>query len=98
MAQSKMAWMPWLRLKAGHTSNAILGHCDNAGEALASALGITSPKYAYELDAYRRLEKERAAQAHADDVEAAGSWTAPAVEGDQNGMVPVTTQEVVGKY
>lgn len=53
----------------------MLERCDSAGEAIAAFLGITTPKYGYELDVYRRMQTERAAR-NAEDAEAAGGgWT-----------------------
>lgn len=42
------------------------------GEALASFLGITTPKYQYELDEYQRLQKEQ--QKSMEELENAKSW------------------------
>lgn len=58
-----MAWTPWLRLKASHTGQSMLKHCDAAGEAIGAFLGITTPKYAYEISVHKRMlvvEKRRA--------------------------------------
>lgn len=71
-----MPWGPWLRLKTVAGAGQLLEHCESAGEALASFLGITTPKYAYELDVYRRMQAERA-RLDAEDAEVAvGDWTA----------------------
>lgn len=85
-----MSWGPWLWLKAGHGGSAVLERCDTAGEALAAFLGITTPKYGYELDVYKRLQAERAARAN-EDAEAA-NW-AP-VRQDESGerTAPATVQ------
>lgn len=100
-----MAWTPWLRLKAVHAGNALLQRCDTAGEAIAAFLGITAPKYGYELDAFRRLQRERAASAAGEDAETAAGWTAVrqqdeghAMVAEGGGGVPVTSQEQVQKY
>lgn len=79
--QSKMSWGPWLWLKAGNGSNAVLERCDTAGEAIAAFLGITTPKYGYELEVYKRMQAERAARAD-EDAEAA-NWTP--VRQEENG-------------
>lgn len=59
--------------------------CDYVGEALASFLGITSPKYQYELEEYQRMvAKKMEAEAKAE------GWSQPA-----NGVVhgDITTEQ-----
>ena len=46
-------WMAWLTLAAG---GGFLGMCDAAGEKLAWWLGITSPKYYYEIQEALRMK------------------------------------------
>lgn len=48
--------MLWKLKETGETT---LAACDYVGEALASFLGITSPKYQYELEEYQRMIKEK---------------------------------------
>lgn len=59
--------------KVLRTGTVTLSACDYVGEALASFLGITTPKYQYELDEYRRLQKEQ--QKSMEELENAKSWT-----------------------
>ena len=39
-----------------------LGYCDFFGEKLAWALGITSPKYYYEIEDFKRQQEEEKAK------------------------------------
>lgn len=59
-----MEWMPWLLLKSKRTGETILSGCDYMGEFLASALGITSPKF---IDGEAELEKAAAEQKELDE-------------------------------
>lgn len=43
-----------------HGANRILAACDYVGEKVAAALGITTPKYEYEIEQFKKIEKERA--------------------------------------
>ncbi|CAG0883504.1 unnamed protein product [Darwinula stevensoni] len=54
----KLSWMPWaweVTLLAGYKALAV---CDYLGETFASFLGITMPKYQFEIDEYNRLQEE----------------------------------------
>lgn len=42
-----------------HGANRILAACDYVGEKVAAALGITTPKYEYEIEQFKKIEKER---------------------------------------
>lgn len=61
--QSQMEWGPWLLLKTKQTGETILSGCDYVGEFLASALGITSPKF---IDGEEELRKAAADQQERD--------------------------------
>lgn len=58
--QSKLHWGPWLSLKAWRTGSNVLAGCDYVGETLASFLGITSHKYSYEIEQFKKLEEQKA--------------------------------------
>ena len=49
-----MTWMPWI----GHLSSKALAACDYVGESLADFLGITTPKYSYEIAEADRMKQE----------------------------------------
>lgn len=62
--ESKMEWIPWLALKSRRTGETILSGCDYVGEFLASALGITTPKF---IDGEEELRKAAAEQKERDE-------------------------------
>lgn len=39
--------------------NRMLAACDFAGEKIAAALGITTPKYSYEIEQFKKIQQER---------------------------------------
>lgn len=59
-----MEWGPWVMLKSKQTAESILSGCDYLGEMLASALGITSPKF---IDGEEELRKATAEQQARDE-------------------------------
>lgn len=59
-----MQWGPWLLLKSRRTGENILHGCDYVGEFLASALGITTPKF---IDGEEELRKAEAEQKERDE-------------------------------
>ncbi|XP_057374535.1 protein FAM177A1-like isoform X2 [Daphnia carinata] len=63
-----MAWMPWF----SHVSSKALAACDYVGETLADFLGITAPKYQYEIEEAKRMQEEENAEKKAIDLEMAG--------------------------
>lgn len=50
--------MPWLWYKAWRTGASTLSIIDNIGEYLAAFFGITTPKYFFELEEYKRRQEE----------------------------------------
>lgn len=70
-----MTWMPWI----SHLSSKALAACDYVGESLADLLGITTPKYSYEIAEAERMKAEQEAEKKEADLEMAG-WvvTSPA--------------------
>lgn len=45
--------------KALHAGNRVLAACDYVGESIAAFLGITTPKYSYELEQFKRMQDEK---------------------------------------
>lgn len=41
-----------------HGANRILAACDYVGEKVAAALGITTPKFEYEIEQFKKIEME----------------------------------------
>lgn len=56
--QKSMKWGPWLYYWMAYSGTSALSFCDYVGESLANTLGITSPKYQYELDEYNATLEE----------------------------------------
>lgn len=56
-----MHWGPWLAYKAWSAGSTALAACDYLGESLASFLGITTPKYYFELEEYKKREAAKKA-------------------------------------
>ncbi|XP_057328923.1 protein FAM177A1 [Microplitis mediator] len=52
-----IGWIPWTWYQTSWIGSKVLESCDYVGEALADFLGITSPKYNFELAEYHRLQK-----------------------------------------
>lgn len=69
-----MGWAPWAWWWFRYAGYRSLGGVDNLGEKLAYMLGITSPKYQYELDEYYEMKKKEEEEKAQRDVEEAG-WT-----------------------
>ena len=57
-SQRAMGWMPWAWWWFRYAGYRTLGGVDDLGEKLAYMLGITSPKYQYELDEYYEMKKK----------------------------------------
>jgi len=68
-----MTWMPWI----GHMSSKALAACDYVGESLADFLGITTPKYSYEIAEAERMKAQQEAEKKEADLEMAGWARSP---------------------
>jgi len=74
---TNLRWIPWMVHYTWWFGSGFLGYCDFLGEKLAWALGITSPKYYYEIeDAKREQEFEEERQKRL-GLEAGSGWTEP---------------------
>ena len=51
-----MNWGQWLVEKSCQAGSTVLAGCDYVGEGLASFLGITTPKYEFEVEEYKRVK------------------------------------------
>lgn len=58
-SQVPETWGPWFLYKLRSTGQTTLAVCDYLGESIASLLGITTPKYQWELEEYEKIEKEK---------------------------------------
>ncbi|KAK8386097.1 hypothetical protein O3P69_010670 [Scylla paramamosain] len=75
-----MKWGPWLYYWMAYSGSSALSFCDYVGESLANTLGITSPKYQYELDEYNATLEEEKAEKEREKAEMAGWTTTAAAE------------------
>merc|ERR1719233_455420 len=66
---STMSWIPCLVYLAWMASTRTLSVADAAGEKLAWWLGITSPKYYYEIQEAKRMQKEEEERKTRQDAE-----------------------------
>ncbi|XP_050071321.1 protein FAM177A1 [Anopheles maculipalpis] len=60
--ESKLNWSEWMRYKTCKLGSTVLAGCDYVGEGLASFLGITTPKYSYEIEEFKRMQAEQQAE------------------------------------
>ena len=85
---SEMTWLPWFLYLAWTSATTTLRVADSVGEKLAWWLGITSPKYYYEIQEAKRMMKEEEEKKARMDAEMAG-W------GEGGGGGVVESQEAV---
>ncbi|XP_059096670.1 protein FAM177A1-like [Tigriopus californicus] len=71
-----LAWMPWMIHHTWFAGSTILSYCDFWGEKLAWIFGITSPKYYYEIEEFKRIEEEEKERMARQDAEMQG-WQPP---------------------
>jgi len=67
-----LTWLPWMLHYTWNFGSSFIGYCDFFGEKLAWFFGITSPKYYYELEEYRREQEAEEEQAKKEDIEIRG--------------------------
>ena len=86
-----MSWVPWVLYLAWMAATNTLSVCDSVGESLAWWLGITSPKYYYEIQEAKRMIKEEEERKSRLDAEMAG-WV-----GEGEGGLVRSQEEVRGQ-
>ena len=69
---SELSWLPWFLYLAWMSATSTLRAADSLGEKLAWWLGITSPKYYYEIQEAKRMLKEEEEKKARMDAEMAG--------------------------
>lgn len=82
-----------------HGGNRVLAACDFVGEKLASAFGITTPKYGYEIEQFKKIQKEHE-NAKAEE-KTIGGWMQDTYDNnstDKTKSECVITQEKMQKY
>lgn len=69
--QKELSWTPWLLYKAQKIGTNVVNGLDYTGEKLATFLNITTPKYAYEIEQYK---KEQARKAREEETAKENTW------------------------
>ncbi|XP_050725567.1 uncharacterized protein LOC127003227 isoform X2 [Eriocheir sinensis] len=85
MDPKTLKWGSWLYYWMLYSGNSALSACDYIGESLANVLGITSPKYQYEIDEYNAAIEEEKAEKEEQDAQMAG-WTTTAPASPSEGI------------
>ena len=93
VATSEMSWAPWLLYLAWVSATSTLKAADSLGEKLAWWLGITSPKYYYEIQEAKRMIKEEEERKKNMDAEMAG-WVGEGKEGIVESQEAVRSKEM----
>jgi len=83
-----LRWIPWMVHYTWWLGSGFIGYCDYLGEKLAWALGITSPKYYYEIEDFKRTQEEDKEKKERMGVEVGKGWSPPPNKDD----VIVTSQ------
>lgn len=86
------------------TGSTVLAGCEYVGEGLAAFLGITTPKYSYEIEQHKKMLHEQELLAK-EDIESA-KWLGlepnignqPIADDEVHSTKTVTKQEQLQKY
>ncbi|XP_023725778.1 protein FAM177A1 isoform X2 [Cryptotermes secundus] len=84
---SMLPWGPWIWYHTVNVGRKSLQVCDYMGEHLASILGITTPKYQYEIDEYNSIMAEEEERQKKKELEM-GGWTGTPAESEDPIQVP----------
>lgn len=60
--QGSLTWGPWTRYKIWLAGSTTLSYMETMGEYLAAFFGITTPKYYFELEEYKKRQSEEQSQ------------------------------------
>lgn len=82
----------------------VLAACDYVGEKIAAALGITTPKYSYEIDQIKKIQKDW--EKHNEEEKITGGWMQDTLNaqfkhkenGNNNEPQPILSQNGLQKY
>lgn len=87
-----LSWIPWMLHYTWFAGSTVFTYCDLWGEKLAWFFGITSPKYYYELEEFKRMEEEEADRKTKLENEMHG-WVESNREQEVVGTVPAPKSE-----
>lgn len=82
--------------------NKVLAACDYVGEKVASVLGITTPKYNYEIEQFKKIKKER--EKAVEEEKITGGWMQETLSAQykftekENNNSPIISQDRLQKY
>lgn len=82
-----LTWIPWVLHYTWLGGSTMLSYCDSWGERLAWLFGITSPKYYYELEEFKRMQEEEQERKKQEQEQNQG-WT-----NEQQQQQPVVEQQ-----
>ncbi|KAG1700916.1 Protein FAM177A1 [Nymphon striatum] len=88
-----LAWIPYIWFHMSNLGSRTLTVCDYFGERLAWMLGITSPKFQYELDEAKRMAEEEETEKKIEDEEYAG-WREPSNSSENPSHIYVSEPRV----
>ena len=94
-----LRWLPWIVHYGWRGGKTFVAWCDYFGEKIAWWAGITSPKYYYEIEEFKRIKEREEERAKREDAEARG-WrqqpeNAPAKTGQP---VPMEEAAIGGQF
>lgn len=82
--------------------NKVLAACDFVGEKVAAVLGITTPKYNYEIEQFKKIQKEK--ERAVEEEKSTGGWMQDTLSAQcklaekENNNLPIISQEGLQKY
>ena len=68
----RLSWLPWVVHYTVFAGKGIFKYCDHYGEKIAWFLGITSPRYYYEIEDFKRTQEEEEEEARKNKLETVG--------------------------
>jgi len=85
-----LTWVPWMVYYSWLAGSTFFQYCDSWGEKLAWFFGITSPKYYYELEEFKKMQLEEEERKQKEAENTAG-WLE---QGSQGGQVMDQPQQL----
>lgn len=82
-----MDWGPWLWFKTWRAGASTLAVVDSIGEYLAALFGITTPKYYFELEEYKKREAKKETE-----KEKGQGWSEPSAAAESVQFQDITAQ------
>lgn len=83
----QLTWGPWMWYWTLYSGSSALAACDYVGEGMANFLGITSPKYQYEIEEFNRMQEEEEKEKKEQEEQMAGWTSGDAGQAEKGGIV-----------